>query len=104
MADQGGPPARVHLWLSGRVQGVVFRDSAREVAEELGVGGWVRNLPDGRVEVVIEGPPEDVGEMVDWCRHGPPGAYVQDVELQQEHPTGVPGDFQIRPTDRFGRW
>ena len=94
--------ARVHLLISGHVQGVMFRQSAQAVAEELGVSGWVRNLPDQRVELVIEGPPEDVGEMVDWCRHGPPAARVQDVEMTAELPRGETGRFEIRPSDRFG--
>ena len=98
------PDARVHLWIAGRVQGVMFRQSAVEVAEELGLGGWVRNLRDGRVELVIQGPPEDVGEMVDWCRHGPPAAIVQDVELHQEPATAGRREFEIRPSEGFGPW
>jgi acylphosphatase len=92
----------VHLLISGYVQGVMFRQSACAVAEELGVSGWVRNRSDQRVELVIEGPPEDVGEMVDWCRHGPPAARVQDVELTAELPRGETGRFEIRPSERVG--
>jgi acylphosphatase len=95
--------ARVHLVISGHVQGVMFRQSAQDVAEQLGVSGWIRNLADQRVELVIEGPPEDVGEMVDWCRHGPPAARVQDVELTAELPRGEAGPFEIRPSEGFGR-
>jgi len=95
---------RVRLLVSGYVQGVMFRQSAVNVAEELGVSGWVRNLSDQRVELVIEGPPEDVGEMVDWCRHGPPAARVEDVELTAELPRGERGRFEIRPSEGFGPW
>jgi acylphosphatase len=79
----------------------MFRQSAQEVALELGVSGWIRNLADGRVELVIEGPPEDVGEMVDWCRHGPPASTVQDIELQQELAQGEQGNFVIRQSERL---
>jgi acylphosphatase len=96
--------ARVHLWIEGRVQGVMFRQTAAQVAEELGLGGWVRNLRDGRVEVVIQGPPEDVGEMVDWCRHGPPAATVQDVEIRQEPVIRGRRMFEIRATEGYGPW
>jgi acylphosphatase len=96
--------ARVRLLVSGYVQGVMFRQSAVNVAEELGVSGWVRHLSDPRVEVVIEGPPENVGEMVDWCRHGPPAARVEDVELTAELPRGEHGRFEIRPSEGFGPW
>jgi acylphosphatase len=78
----------------GRVQGVFFRDTCRRLAEQYGVAGWVRNLPDGRVEAVFEGPAEDVGRLVDWCRHGPRYAAVDHVEVQAEPPEGL-GTFRI---------
>ncbi|MFN0072006.1 MAG: acylphosphatase [Chloroflexota bacterium] len=90
--------------ISGHVQGVMFRQAAVEVAEGLGVQGWIRNLSSGRVELVIEGPPEDIGEMVDWCRHGPPSARVQDVDLRPELPQGERGRFSIRPSEGHGSW
>jgi acylphosphatase len=90
------------LIISGHVQGVAYRQSAQAVADELGLSGWVRNLADQRVELMIEGPPEDVGEMVDWCRHGPPAARVRDVEMTAELPRGETGKFEIRTTERFG--
>lgn len=96
--------ARVHLWITGRVQGVMFRQSAIAVADELGLHGWIRNLADGRIELVIEGPPEDVGEMVDWCRHGPPGATVTDVAMTQELAAGELRPFEIRPTEGLRTW
>lgn len=81
--------------ISGRVQGVFFRASAREEAERRGLAGWVRNLRDGRVEAVFEGEDKAVDEMVDWCRKGPPSAAVTGVELFVEKPTGEVG-FIVR--------
>jgi acylphosphatase len=70
---------RRRIVVSGRVQGVGFRFATVRVAERLGLRGWVRNRRDGRVEIVAEGEPEDVRQLVDWCRTGPPGARVTDV-------------------------
>jgi len=86
---------RYHVLVSGRVQGVFFRDSCRRVAEEHDVGGWVRNLPDGRVEAVFEGPPDDVRLLVDWARHGPRRAIVDDIAVHPEPPEGLT-TFRIR--------
>lgn len=72
---------KVHVFVSGKVQGVFFRSSTKDKAEELGLSGWVRNLPDGRVEAVFEGDKEDVDKMVDWCRKGPEYARVTGVEI-----------------------
>ena len=69
---------RVHVSITGRVQGVFFRDSTREKAEELGLSGWVRNTSDG-VEAVFEGPPQKIREAVAWCEHGPPNASVDNL-------------------------
>lgn len=80
-----------HLWVRGKVQGVWFRGSCAERAQALGVAGWARNLPDGRVEVVAEGDPEAVAELVEWCRQGPPLARVVGVDVQQEPPEGLQG-------------
>ena len=82
---------RYRLLISGRVQGVFFRDTCRRVAEEHGVAGWVRNLPDGRVEAVFEGTEEDVAFLVEWARHGPRHAMVQQVAVQAEPPEGLAG-------------
>lgn len=68
---------RMHLLISGRVQGVFFRATAHKTATQLGVRGFVRNLPDGRVEVVAEGEPQALQKLSDWCRHGPRGAIVE---------------------------
>jgi acylphosphatase len=80
---------RVRVVVSGRVQGVFFRASCVEEARRRGVGGWVRNRPDGGVEAAFEGEEPQVEAMVEWCRHGPPGARVAAVETQPEEPTGT---------------
>ncbi len=74
--------------IAGRVQGVFFRDSTRALAAELGVTGWVRNLPDGRVEARFEGPADAVRRLVEWCHRGPPGARVRDVQVEWGGPEG----------------
>ncbi len=87
--------SRTRVLVSGRVQGVFFRDSTREKAEALGLSGWVRNLPNGDVEAVFEGDPESVREMVSWCEQGPPQATVEDVAAEEEPPEGLHG-FEVR--------
>jgi len=87
---------RVHVYISGRVQGVSFRARTHREAIRLGLGGWVRNRPDGRVEAVFEGPDEKIKEMLGWCRQGPRGALVEDVEVIEETYTGAFPDFMIR--------
>ena len=87
---------RAHLWISGRVQGVFFRATMQEEAERLGVTGWVRNLPDGRVEAVVEGPEEKVKQLIEWAHHGPPAARVEKVEVKWEQPKGEFRTFSIR--------
>jgi len=86
---------RAHVYISGRVQGVFFRATTREQAERLGVAGWVRNLPDGRVEALFEGPRPAVEACLEWCHHGPPGARVTGVEVEWQQPRGERG-FSIR--------
>lgn len=87
---------RAHVLVSGMVQGVFFRYHTRELARALGVVGWVRNLPDGRVEAVFEGEGEAVRRMIDFCRRGPPGARVTNVEVRWGEPTGEFSSFTIR--------
>jgi acylphosphatase len=77
------------------VQGVFFRAEARARAESLGVAGWIRNVPDGRVEAVFEGEDEQVESMVEWCRRGPSGAEVEGVDVEREEPVGERG-FSVR--------
>jgi len=86
---------RYRVLISGRVQGVFFRDTCQRLAEQHGVAGWVRNLPDGRVEAVFEGPPEDVRRLVDWAHTGPRLAAVDTVAVQPEPPEGLSA-FHIR--------
>ncbi len=74
--------ARVHLLVSGRVQGVAFRAYTVDEARMLGVQGWVRNLPDGRVEVEAEGERAALEKLVAFCRRGPPAARVDDVDVR----------------------
>jgi acylphosphatase len=86
---------RRRVYVSGRVQGVWFRESCREEALTAGVSGWVRNLADGRVEVVLEGPRELVSQVVAWCHDGPRRARVERVEVVDEAPVGERG-FHVR--------
>jgi acylphosphatase len=87
---------RAHVYVSGQVQGVFFRDSTRERAEQLGLAGWVRNTPDGRVEALFEGPSEKVREMVRWCEEGPSHAEVESVETEFEAPGRDLTGFEVR--------
>lgn len=82
---------RRHLVVHGMVQMVGFRWSCEQAARSTGVCGWVRNLPDGTVEAVLEGPPEKVAAMVDWCHHGPRGASVERVDVIVQAPQGESG-------------
>ncbi len=86
---------RVRVVASGRVQGVFYRATCARLARALGLAGYVRNLPDGRVEAVFEGPEGDVEEMVGWSRRGPDLAHVDDLEVVAEVPVGETG-FQVR--------
>jgi acylphosphatase len=81
--------------VSGRVQGVFFRDTARRRAESAGVAGWISNRPDGAVEAVFEGEPDRVDQLIEFCRHGPSRAEVANVEVIEEEPEGLSG-FTIR--------
>jgi acylphosphatase len=86
---------RSHVIVSGRVQGVFFRYETRRRAQAAELAGWVRNLPDGRVEAVFEGPEDAVERLVRWCREGPSGAEVDDVEVTREDPEGL-DRFEVR--------
>ena len=79
----------------GRVQGVFFRDSTRQLAESRGVAGWVTNRPDGAVEAVFEGEPDAVDSLVAFFRDGPRGADVERVGVTEEEPEGLAG-FSVR--------
>lgn len=86
---------RAHVFVSGMVQMVFFRHETRVRAKSLGLTGWVKNLPDGRVEAVFEGPEDHVETMIEWCRRGPTHADVEHVEILKEEPEGLEA-FDIR--------
>ena len=88
---------RAHVTVRGSVQGVWYRGSMQEEARRLRVGGWVRNEHDGSVVAEIEGERPAVDALLAWCRHGPPGARVSDVDVAWLPPTGAEGaHFAIR--------
>ena len=87
---------RARVRVSGQVQGVFFRDSTRQKAEELGLAGWVRNMPDGQVEALFEGPSERVEEIVRWCKEGPQRASVENVDTDFESAGGDLEGFEVR--------
>ncbi|HEX2014338.1 MAG TPA: acylphosphatase [Nitrososphaera sp.] len=86
---------RVHAYVTGKVQGVYYRQNTKDEADKHRVTGWVRNLQDGRVEAVFEGDEASVNKLVEWCRSGPPRAQVHDVDAQFEKYTGEFSDFSI---------
>ncbi|MBN1443819.1 MAG: acylphosphatase [Planctomycetes bacterium] len=87
---------RVRLRISGRVQGVAYRWSALDKARDLHLDGWVRNLPGGDVEALLQGEPGGVSEMIDWCWKGPSMARVSSVDVEEEEPrAGEPSGFRI---------
>ncbi len=86
---------RVRVLIDGRVQGVCFRMETRRAAEERGVEGWVRNLPNGKVEAVFEGEDAKVQSMLQWCETGPPLARVNRVEVENETPADEFEGFRI---------
>lgn len=89
--------ASLRLQIGGRVQGVGFRYAMREEAQRRGVRGWVRNRRDGSVEAMVQGTPETVAAIIDWARHGPPGALVTD--LKESDGSGDYQGFETRPTE-----
>jgi acylphosphatase len=90
---------RVHVHVAGRVQGVWYRASAARKASELGLTGWVRNLPDGRVELVAEGDAEAVDALLSWCRRGPPLARVAGLDIREMAVTGEFAEFAVLRDD-----
>lgn len=84
--------ARAEIVVRGRVQGVFYRQSTREMAISLGLKGWVKNCPDGTVTAVFEGEMAHVRQAIDWCRQGPPAARVSDIDVcWQEYGDEFPG-------------
>ncbi|MEM3395004.1 MAG: acylphosphatase [Nitrososphaerota archaeon] len=86
---------RAHVFVSGLVQGVFFRMHTKRMADTLNVKGWVRNLRDGRVEAVFEGRDKDVEKMIEWCKKGPSGAIVREVNVTFQEYRGEFKDFRI---------
>ncbi|KRA24286.1 hypothetical protein ASD65_07505 [Microbacterium sp. Root61] len=82
---------RVHVIVRGEVQGVGYRYTARLIAREVGVSGWVRNRRDGTVEAEVEGTPAQVDEMLAWMAEGPPGSRVESASVTEQHPDGGVG-------------
>lgn len=87
---------RKHCFFSGKVQGVFFRANTRDQAQNRGVKGWVKNLRDGRVEAIFEGPEEKVNDLIEWCKNNQPHARVDGVEVEEEGPTGEFDSFFIK--------
>ena len=86
----------LHVYVSGYVQGVAFRYTAIRQANRLSVTGWVKNLRDGRVELILEGEEASVREMLDWCYHGPRGAHVKEVYTESCSYTSRYTTFEVR--------
>ena len=87
---------RVHLEIEGRVQGVYFRASTVAQAQRFGVTGWVRNCPDGSVEVLAEGARESIEKLIEWCRRGPEGARVSRVQIEWKQAESTFAGFGVR--------
>jgi len=88
--------ARIHLLISGEVQGVFFRANTRHFASELGVRGWIRNLPTGMVEVVAEGRKPQLDRLIEFCRSGPKGARVDEMVIEWENFKDEFRSFDVR--------
>jgi acylphosphatase len=88
--------ARAHLFIDGRVQGVFYRAFTRELAHNLGLDGWARNLRDGRVEALFEGEKDIIQKAIQACYAGPPGARVTNIDVQWETYTGDEKGFSVR--------
>jgi acylphosphatase len=86
---------RVHVWVTGLVQGVFYRYTTKETAKALGLTGWVRNLSDGRVEFVAEGDKETVDKLINWSHEGPTHARVEHVQTEWEEYTGEYSKFSV---------
>ena len=87
---------KTHVLITGRVQGVWFRASTKQKADQLGLRGWVRNTREGHVEAVFEGEEKIVNEMLEWCKKGPPLARVDDVKIRKETSSNEFVDFSVR--------
>ncbi len=94
--NPGTELVRARIRVYGLVQGVFFRATMRDVATSLGVTGWVRNVPDGSVEAVLEGPRDAVEKVIEWAHRGPPAAVVERVEVKWDPYKGQFRDFRIK--------
>ena len=86
----------VHLLIKGKVQGVYYRASAKDMATELGIKGWVKNMPDGNVEILACGNKEELEKFIEWCRQGPKRAVVKNLVITSRDDTSLPGFFIIK--------
>ena len=87
---------RVHLFVTGRVQGVFFRQATRVIAIKNYVTGWIKNLDDGRVEIMIEGEDKSVDVVTKWCNLGPANSRVDELKTNQEEFLGEFDNFEVR--------
>ena len=87
---------RIHALVSGKVQGVYFRDNTKNTAEDLGVKGWVRNLPDGKVEIMAEGDKDKIDGLVEFLKKGPERARVDDLKVENQDYKDEFKDFSVR--------
>ena len=86
---------RVHIYISGEVQGVFFRDSLKEKADQLKVNGWAKNTSDGKVEAVLEGEEQAVQQLVEWCKEGSSAAKVKNIKIVDEEVEGKLNEFEV---------
>ena len=86
---------RVHIFISGKVQGVFFRQALKVISIKNSVYGSVRNLDDGRVEAILEGNNDNVNTVIEWCHNGPANSRVESVEVKNEKPTGLFSSFDV---------
>ena len=87
---------RIHIFVTGRVQGVFFRQSTRVMALKNNVNGWVRNLDDGRVEIVAEGEKQNIESLINWCKTGPANSRIDEFELSEENYIDEFENFEVR--------
>jgi len=87
---------RVHIFVNGRVQGVFFRQATKVIAIKNNVTGWIRNLDDGRVEILIEGDDKCIDSVIAWCDCGPANSRVDDIQINNENYLGSFENFEVR--------
>tara|TARA_B100000686_G_scaffold312719_1_gene357474 strand:+ start:367 stop:645 length:279 start_codon:yes stop_codon:yes gene_type:complete len=87
---------QIHIFVTGRVQGVFFRQSTRVIAIKNNVNGFVRNLDDGRVEIIAQGEEQNINKLIDWCRTGPANSRVDEFELKEESITEEFENFEVK--------